>query len=297
VNEHWGIRLFPLPSVKAIARGASANQRAIASLARGVQSAAERELLVALRDDPDPPHPHTSAVTSTRAVCLNRPRIRVTIVYHFSGDAKQKRLSEMQLTLRSVAAHGGAQPGGREPAPAELRLVQEFVNSRWDLDRGHREQWSSPAALARWLIERELLEPGAIVSEADLNRSLLVREGLRALFFANNGAPMNRDAVERLNQALRGPGLSVQLAPAAPPDFLARDRDLDAALAMVATTVAVAQLEGSWQRLKACRGEHCGWTFYDYSRNQGSNWCAMSVCGSRAKARAYRRRKGRPRAA
>ncbi len=199
----------------------------------------------------------------------------------------------MQLTLRSVEAEGDRQPGGREPAPADLRLLQAFVNSRWDLDRGHREQWPTPEALAQWLIEWELLEPSTTLAQADLDRTLDVREGLRALLFANNGAPVQRDAVDRLNRALHGPGLFVQLSATGPPDFAARHRDLDAILALVATGVAVAQLDGRWERLKACRGEHCGWTFYDYSRNQGSNWCAMSVCGSRAKARAYRRRKGR----
>ncbi|MGI8571884.1 MAG: CGNR zinc finger domain-containing protein [Solirubrobacteraceae bacterium] len=199
----------------------------------------------------------------------------------------------MPLTLRAFAARGGRQPGDREPAPTHLRLVQEFVNSFCDLDRGQQEQWATPAALERWLTERELLAPDAAVGQADLDRALDVRDGLRALLFANNGAPVDNDALDRLNHALKVPGLYVQLASSVPPDFAAQRRDLDAVLAMVATTVAVAQLNGSWDRLKACRGEHCGWTFYDYSRNQGSNWCAMSVCGSRAKARAYRRRKGR----
>ena len=82
----------------------------------------------------------------------------------------------------------------------------------------------------------------------------------------------------------------VQLNATTPPDFRARRRDLDAALALIATIVAVAQINGRWSRLKACSGEHCGWAFYDHSRNQAGSWCAMSVCGSRAKARDYRRR-------
>jgi predicted RNA-binding Zn ribbon-like protein len=105
------------------------------------------------------------------------------------------------------------------------------------------------------------------------------------------GSAADRSAIERLNRALRGPGLFVQLDPWAPPDFNAQRRDLDAALGLLATIVAVAQLDGSWSRLKACRGDHCGWAFYDHSRNQAGSWCAMSVCGSRAKARHYRQRK------
>jgi predicted RNA-binding Zn ribbon-like protein len=85
--------------------------------------------------------------------------------------------------------------------------------------------------------------------------------------------------------------LHVQLDPDAPPVFSATRRDLDAAFASLATIVAVAQIDGGWARLKACPGHACGWAFYDHSRNQNSSWCSMSVCGSRAKAREYRKRR------
>jgi len=178
----------------------------------------------------------------------------------------------------------------RAPAPGDLGLVQAFVNSFWDLDRDGAEQFASPLALGEWLVAHDLIEPGTRLSNADLRRVLDIREGLRALLFVNNGVTTDGSAIERLNRALRGPGLFVQLNATTPPDFRARRRDLDTALALIATIVAVAQIDGSWSRLKACSGEHCGWAFYDHSRNQAGSWCAMSVCGSRAKARDYRRR-------
>jgi len=182
------------------------------------------------------------------------------------------------------------QPGGRPPAPGELALVQAFINSRWDLERRSGDQWTSAPALAEWLAARGLLEPGIRLSRTQLERALDVRDGLQALAFANNTTAADRDAVERMNHSLRGPGLFVQLEAGAAPDFRSREHDFDAALASIATIVAVAMLDGRWPRLKACPGEHCGWAFYDHSRNQTSHWCAMSVCGSRSKAREYRRR-------
>jgi predicted RNA-binding Zn ribbon-like protein len=164
------------------------------------------------------------------------------------------------------------------------------VNTFWDLDR-RGERLVDAAALSSWLSERGLLDPGARLTRVDLARALDVRDGLRALLLANNGAPPDRDAVARLNRALARGGLAIHLDAATPPAFRAPGRGLDAALATIGLIVAVAQLEGRWSRLKACRGEHCGWAFYDHSRNQASNWCAMSVCGARAKARAYRRRR------
>ena len=52
------------------------------------------------------------------------------------------------------------------------------------LEGGGGERLDSPAALADWLVGRQLLEPSARLDEADLRRALKVREGLRALLYA-----------------------------------------------------------------------------------------------------------------
>jgi predicted RNA-binding Zn ribbon-like protein len=183
------------------------------------------------------------------------------------------------------------QPGGRPPAPGQLGLIQAFINTRWDLDRGHEEQLQSPAELAGWLERHDLLEPGTKLRNADLRRALDFREGLRALLFANNGEPLNQEAIDRLNRALNEAPLELRFEPGGTPDFVSPGSGLDAALGSLAVITAAAQIDGSWVRLKACPGVHCGWAFYDHSRNQSGNWCSMSVCGSRTKAREYRRRK------
>jgi predicted RNA-binding Zn ribbon-like protein len=185
------------------------------------------------------------------------------------------------------------QPGDRTPAPGDLGLVQAFVNSRWDLENSQEEQLRSPSELAAWLAERRLLEPGTSLTTADLKRALDVREGLRALLFVNNGATRDDAAIERLNRALGRTKLAVQFGPDGTPGLTSKGRHLDAALGSLASIVAVAQIDGSWSRLKACRGVHCGWAFYDHSRNQSGSWCSMTLCGSRSKAREYRRRKRR----
>ncbi len=229
---------------------------------------------------PDQPHPASPAYT-------------ISLVTLASDSPSRNRA----LALRSVQPVPERQPGDRPPAPGNLGLVQAFCNTFWDLDRHNQEQLVSTAALADWLIKRDLLEARTHLDQADLQRALDVREGLHALLLVNNGAAANQAAIERLNRALDRPGLFLQLSPLAPPDFRAQARDLNAALALIATIAAVAQLDGRWSRLKACRGEHCGWVFYDHSRNQVGSWCAMSVCGARAKAREYRYRKrqSRPR--
>ena len=208
-----------------------------------------------------------------------------------SSSRPPPRLDPPELTLRSLSLPLEHQPGDRAPAPGDLRLVQAFVNTRWDLERALEERFASPSALAEWLHAHDLLQPGVRLRSSDLERVMDVREGLRALLFANNGADADHGAIGRLNRALTGPGMFVCLDAWAPPDFKVQRRDLDGAVALLATVVAVAQLDGRWSRLKACRGRHCGWAFYDHSRNQSGNWCSMSVCGSRTKAREYRRRR------
>jgi Putative stress-induced transcription regulator len=118
-----------------------------------------------------------------------------------------------ELTLRSVRPAAERQPSDRRPAPGDLRLVQAFVNTFWDLERPGQDQFVSAADLAEWLVRRDLLEPGTRLTRADLQRALDLRQGLRALLFVNNSAATNPPAIERLNCARRGSGLFVQLDP------------------------------------------------------------------------------------
>ncbi|MBV9167305.1 MAG: CGNR zinc finger domain-containing protein [Solirubrobacterales bacterium] len=169
-------------------------------------------------------------------------------------------------------------------------MVQAFANTFWDLERHRPEKLRTPQALASWLEGRGLLNRGARLNEGDLRRATEVREGIRSLLFANNGSLPDHAALERLNLALQGACVCVRLNAGGWPQFFSPHNDLDGALGLIAANVALAQLEGGFARLKACPGPDCGWAFYDYSRNQTGTWCSMSICGSRIKARQYRRR-------
>jgi predicted RNA-binding Zn ribbon-like protein len=185
------------------------------------------------------------------------------------------------------------QPGNRAPAPGDLGLVQAFANTFWDLERGRPEQLRSPSALGAWLRRRGLIGSETRLHPTDLRRALDVREGIRTLLFANSGAEPDRDAMARLDAGLLGASVTVRLHAAAKPEFVAPNHELDGALGLVAASIAVAQLEGRFERLKACPGPDCGWAFYDHSRNLAGTWCSMSICGARVKARHYRQRRRR----
>jgi predicted RNA-binding Zn ribbon-like protein len=169
-----------------------------------------------------------------------------------------------------------------EPAPGRLELVQRFVNT---VDHEHgREVLHSPARLLAVLVQLGLLDSRARVTEADLERALELREGLRGLALANNEGA---DAVVlEAELVVRIDGRAGVLEPVR--------RNVDGALADLVGIVYTAMADGTWSRLKACRRDVCHWLFYDRSRNQSAVWCQMAVCGNRTKTKAYRARREAP---
>lgn len=194
------------------------------------------------------------------------------------------------------------QPGGRHPAPGRLALVQAFINTHYDLEVVHgAEVLHSPAAAAEWLVSRGVVERRPRLRNADVGRLLVVREGLRSLARAHSGDPPDAassnppDAatLARLNAAARGASVEIRFTAGLPAFLAGRESGIAAAIGVLLATTAAAMIDGTWSHLKICPGEDCGWAFYDHSRNQTGRWCSMSVCGSRAKAKAhYRRRRG-----
>jgi predicted RNA-binding Zn ribbon-like protein len=183
----------------------------------------------------------------------------------------------------------GRQPAGRAPAPGRLALVQAFLNTFWDLDAHGAETWTDAPAYGAWLARRGFT--GAATVD-DLARAVDLREALRALALANHDDATAHAAERVLDR------IAADVAPAAglTPRFASGDRlDVaadgpDAALALVLGIVFAARAAGTWRRLKACPHAHCGWAFYDRSRNRSSQWCSMRLCGNRTKGARHRRR-------
>jgi predicted RNA-binding Zn ribbon-like protein len=170
-----------------------------------------------------------------------------------------------------------------------LRLVQDFVNT--EIPDFHRDDVATPEALAAWLAARGLAEPGAEVDGELFVAARALRDALRELALANTlGVPPPRDRGEAIDAVLRGFPLVLRLVDHGPA-LVSAAPGARGALAAIVGVVAEARAAGSWGRLKACRQETCGWVFYDGSRNRSSSWCSMQVCGGRAKASSYRRRR------
>lgn len=182
------------------------------------------------------------------------------------------------------------EPGDRQPAPEPLRLVQQLVNTRDVMERTDR--LDSPAALHAWAVARDLLDEDDKVSADDHRRALEVREALRALLLQHNGAEVAAAAGATLDDAAQAAGVTLRFdATTHLPQIVAQGSGIDRLLGTVLLAIYEASRSQQWRRLKACREPTCQWAFYDHSRNSRSHWCTMSMCGGRAKARAYRHRK------
>ena len=180
-----------------------------------------------------------------------------------------------------------AQPGGRAPAPRELELAQELANTiDLELDR---DRLTTPSELAEFAGRHGIV---GRFTHRDVERCRTFREALRDICAAHAGATASDSSITAFNELLaRAPILVVadrdgQAAFAPAPAATGSE----AVLTAIASGIAEAVARETWPRLKACEAKGCRWVYYDRSPAGRSRWCTMKICGSRAKARAYRER-------
>lgn len=173
-------------------------------------------------------------------------------------------------------------------APGALEVVRKFINSH-DIEAG-RDELAEADSARRWFSEHGLLLTAHEPSSDELQRLRRVREALRQLIIDDPEPGEVRRAVEVLNEAAARAALVVHFS-ATDVELIARGEGTEQFLAKCFAVVRDAVIEGHWSRLKACRSDACRWAFYDRSRNRSGVWCHMELCGSRAKMKAYRRRR------
>jgi predicted RNA-binding Zn ribbon-like protein len=175
------------------------------------------------------------------------------------------------------------------PAPGALEAVRRFVNT-WD-EESQSETLDSPAALARWLRADAGPNSGtARATVADLRRALALREALRAVLLHHGGLALDPGAPAVLTAAAHRVRLTLTFDEQGHQQLTPLASGVDGALGALLATVAAAQSDGTWQRLKVCPADDCQWAFYDRSKNRSAVWCDMKVCGNRAKVRTFRAR-------
>jgi predicted RNA-binding Zn ribbon-like protein len=181
----------------------------------------------------------------------------------------------------------------QQEAPGELEHVRAFVNTI-DLEEG-TEELSGPDELAGWLVHHELAPAGLVATSADVEHAVGLREALRAVLLAHNADGLvHGDVAAALDRAAARSELRLRFDKTGSGTLEPEAGGIDGALGRLLAIVHRSAADGAWLRLKACRDETCAWAFYDHTKNRSGTWCNMAVCGNRAKARAYRERRGAP---
>jgi len=167
-------------------------------------------------------------------------------------------------------------------------LVQDFVNSR-EL-RPAVEGLGTPQDLSAWLGAHGVLEPGAPVTAVELAEARRVREALRDLLAAKVGLAVDVDAAKaEIDAAARRAGLELRFDPTCP-RVEPTVGGVRGAIGRIIVEVYDEMVDGTWERMKACKADDCRWAFLDTSKNKSRAWCSMESCGNRAKVNAYRQR-------
>jgi predicted RNA-binding Zn ribbon-like protein len=199
------------------------------------------------------------------------------------------------------------------------RPCLDLVNTYLDRATGGRELLRDPDDLAAWLVAADLViasqhlggigkaafaSPGRVgaarVGRARLAQARELREAVSRCVdavLAGRGCPRADLAVVNRWAGRHTPPAPVLRQPRGGPPELAVRPPRDPAAAVLARLAADAVLLlGTDERalVRVCASETCGLRFLDRSAAGSRQWCAMSRCGNRAKARAHRRRAHAP---
>ena len=165
------------------------------------------------------------------------------------------------------------------------------VGERW---RRGFERLLTPGDLARWYAEACVASVPIPVTGADLDEARAVREAVyrtaRALIAGQPPAARDEDAINRAAAApppVPRMDQGTVLLAAAGPDPAA------SALSAVARDAITLFTTSDARRLRECASPECGLLFLDLSRPGRRRWCSSSACGGKARAAAYRQRRGR----
>ncbi|MEU4098062.1 ABATE domain-containing protein [Streptomyces sp. NPDC026673] len=151
-----------------------------------------------------------------------------------------------------------------------------------------KEWLGTPKLLDSWFVESGLMdrEPGSDAS--DLAATLALRESVYALVEARlAGRGLPAEAVAVVNRHAEQVPVLAQLGPRG----ASRSGSASQGLAAIAREVVEIIGGRDAELLRECGRPECTQVYLDRSRGGRREWCAMSTCGNRVKAAAFRARR------
>ena len=185
------------------------------------------------------------------------------------------------------------------------RLCLDFVNTSSRSSGEHLHSYADLVAFARqaglfspddaaWLTAEGERDPHAAAGV--LRRATNLREALRAIFsaIAADGRPSSAD-LALLNADLAN---SLPHARVLPSNLKNggyvwgwHGRNMDAPVWPISRSAADLLVDDQDRpRIRTCNAPDCAWLFVDTSKNRSRQWCSMTSCGNREKARRHYQR-------
>ncbi len=181
----------------------------------------------------------------------------------------------------------------------------DWLNSGSNLLNWLEKAGMAPTAeLTRFREEIDLDECNALAAQA---REL--REWFRSFVSTHAGQPLNSSAFAELNELnhilakdnnypqieVRNLHNQDQKVDKKEAPFLWKQQrrwdSPDTLLLPLAQAIGKFLCQNEFESVKRCKGPKCILWFLDVSQNHTRHWCSMAICGNRAKAAAYRKRK------
>jgi predicted RNA-binding Zn ribbon-like protein len=167
----------------------------------------------------------------------------------------------------------------------DVELIVAFLNTK----KGN-DALAGRYLLKEWLVSQRVLHDQEGVTPRDVRHAAHVRASLGNLIAVQGGAALDERTIPTIESITAGTPLRISARAGAPAtlDLITTGAGVKRAMAELVAALFRVGARGDLARVKACH--ECGGTFFDASKNRSRVWCDMSSCGSRAKARAYRRR-------
>jgi predicted RNA-binding Zn ribbon-like protein len=187
-------------------------------------------------------------------------------------------------------------------------LAFDFANTCTGRGGAHYiEHWRTPEHVVLWSRHAKVLTPadgelamerletdptlgGRLLERAIALREVIYRIGA-AIAHDMKPAEADTDALAAAHAACVA---HARLAPFGGNfvwQFRAADGIVEAILGPVTLSALTLLAQADVGRIKQCSGDHCGWLFFDTTKNKRRRWCEMEVCGNRAKQKAHRARR------
>jgi predicted RNA-binding Zn ribbon-like protein len=176
------------------------------------------------------------------------------------------------------------------PAPGELELVRSFLSVHDHLGSDPMNLPPSHASLRGFFVEHGVIDPDEPASERSLRSASLVYAALHRKVEGRPGAEPTAAELSVIDEAAREAGLELHFGSEGPPRIEPTAPGVAGALGRILAAAFLAELDGTWERLKECSDDTCTSVFYDRSKNHSGKWCSMRSCGNRNKVRAWRER-------